>query len=83
MHQPSGDREFLQTADRLLRGEARWTAGQILKGVWAKDVGDLRRGTRLNFKNTPDNSGPCLRSRAFRTYLFTFEGNPSTLNRAA
>ena len=50
-----GDREFLRLVEHELRGPAREAAETILRQVRSRYPGDLERGQRLNFKNSPDN----------------------------
>lgn len=50
-----GDREFLGMVGRELQGHPREAAERILQEVRARYPGDLQRGQRSNFKNTPDN----------------------------
>jgi hypothetical protein len=54
-HLGPGDREFLRLVEAALAGEAREAAGKLLQAVRAQDAGDLKRGGRNNFSNTPDN----------------------------
>jgi hypothetical protein len=51
-----GDREFLCLAEKELSGEAQEAAIDLLRKVRSKWPGDLKRGKRNNFSNTPDNS---------------------------
>lgn len=50
-----GDREFLGLVERSLYGNAKLAAIEILESVRSRWPGDLQRGKRSNFKNTPDN----------------------------
>lgn len=50
-----GDTEYLRLVDNVLRGDAQAAAVRILEEVRQRYPGDLRRGKRSNFKNTPDN----------------------------
>lgn len=50
-----GDREFLSLAERELRGEAQEAAVDLIREVRKRWAGDLKRGERNNFSNTPDN----------------------------
>jgi hypothetical protein len=54
-HYGPGDREFLQLVEAELTAEAREAARELLRAVRAQDPGDLKRGGRNNFSNTPDN----------------------------
>jgi hypothetical protein len=54
-HLGPGDREFLQLVEAELAGEAREMARELLRAIRAQDAGDLKRGGRNNFSNTPDN----------------------------
>jgi hypothetical protein len=50
-----GDREYLALVRTELRGEAREAAEHLLDAIRKKSPGDLKRGLRNNFSNTPDN----------------------------
>ena len=50
-----GDKEFVQLVRDQLRGDAQVAALNILQEVRNVYPGDLKRGQRSNFKNTPDN----------------------------
>jgi hypothetical protein len=50
-----GDKEFRYLVDVHLKGEARETAHTLLTKVRETSHGDLKRGERNNFSNTPDN----------------------------
>lgn len=50
-----GDQKFLSLAARLLSREMHSTAKALLTGVRLQSPGDLKRGEKNNFSNTPDN----------------------------
>lgn len=50
-----GDREFRSLAERELHGEAQEAAIDLIHEVRRRWGGDLKRGERNNFSNTPDN----------------------------
>jgi hypothetical protein len=50
-----GDRQFLQIAKSALTGNSLKAAQKLLEGVRSTNPGDLKKGKRLNFSNTPDN----------------------------
>jgi hypothetical protein len=50
-----GDREFLALAEGELQGDAQETAVDLIREIRKKWPGDLKRGERNNFSNTPDN----------------------------
>lgn len=53
--QGPGDKDFRYLVDVLLKGEAREAAQDLLTKVRRASPGDLKRGERNNFSNTPDN----------------------------
>ena len=50
-----GDKDFLALVEKSMIGPAKTAAFDILKAVRNTEPGDLKRGQRLNFTNTPDN----------------------------
>ena len=50
-----GDKDFRYLVDVHLKGEAREAAHTLLSKVREASPGDLKRGERNNFSNTPDN----------------------------
>lgn len=72
-----GDTEFLQLVERELRGEAREAAEAILREVRSRYPGDLERGLRLNFKNTPDNFWYIIVQPRVQGLSITVRGVPS------
>ncbi|WP_256807003.1 hypothetical protein [Bradyrhizobium sp. Bra64] len=53
--QGPGDKDFRYLVDVHLKGEAREAAHTLLTKVREVSPGDLKRGERNNFSNTPDN----------------------------
>ena len=51
----SGDQEFIALVDVMLTGEANLAAKQLLSSVRGRHSGDLKKGLRNNFSETPDN----------------------------
>lgn len=51
----TGDTEFLHLTERLLLGDMKLAAKELLTQVRLKSAGDLKRGKSRNFSNTPDN----------------------------
>ena len=54
-HFGPGDREFIMLVESELTGEAQEVAMDLLRALRKKEPGDLKRGERNNFSNTPDN----------------------------
>ncbi len=72
-----GDREFLHLVERELRGPVREAAEAILRTVRARYPGDLQRGLRLNFKNTPDNFWYVIVQPRAQGLSITVRGSPA------
>jgi hypothetical protein len=80
-----GDLEFLDQVARSLKGEAKLVAETLLKKVREKSPGDLKRGERLNFSNTPDNFWYVIVQPRVQALSITVRGlperfEPSTLD---
>ena len=71
-----GDREFLSLAEKELSGEAQEAAIGLLRQVRSKWPGDLKRGERNEFSNTPDNSWDVLVQPRAQTLSITLRGAP-------
>jgi hypothetical protein len=71
-----GDREFIQLVEQELVGEARQAALAILVAVRGRSPGDLQRGQRNNFKNTPDNFWYVIVQPRVRALSITVRGVP-------
>lgn len=74
---PTGDSEYLGVVRRELRGPARQAAEQILAEVRKRYPGDLQRGQRLNFKDTPDNFWYVVVQPRVQSLSITVRGAPS------
>lgn len=71
-----GDREFLGHVNRLLEGNAREAAELILQEIRARYPGDLQKGKRRNFKNTPDNFWYVVVQPRVQSLSITVRGAP-------
>lgn len=71
-----GDTEFLQLVERDLRGDARAAAEAVLREVRSRYPGDLERGLRQNFKNTPDNFWYVIIQPRKQSLSITVRGEP-------
>lgn len=72
----TGDREFLNLIDRRLTGQPLQAAKQLLRAVRSAVAGDLQRGKRLNFKNTPDNFWYVVVQPTAQSLSVTVRGQP-------
>lgn len=72
----SGDREFLSLVERELNGVAQEAAKRILSEVRQRYPGDLQRGQRHNFKNTPDNFWYVIVQPRAQSLSITVRGAP-------
>lgn len=73
-----GDREFLRVVSDL-PSPAREAAHQLLARVRAYAPGDLKRGERLNFSETPDNFWYVVVQPRAGDLSITVRGAPNTL----
>lgn len=71
-----GDREFLRMAERELRGEAQEVAVDLLREVRRRSAGDLKRGLKNNFSNTPDNFWYVIVQPREQALSITVRGKP-------
>jgi hypothetical protein len=71
-----GDREFIELASRELEGEARKVAEEILRQVRIRSAGDLLRGQRNNFSNSPDNFWYVIIQPRAQALSITVRGEP-------
>ncbi|MBA1157934.1 hypothetical protein [Microvirga mediterraneensis] len=71
-----GDQEFLSLVRSELMGEAKEAAEQILRAVRSRYPGDLEKGLRLNFKNTPDNFWYVIVQPRVQSLSITVRGVP-------
>jgi hypothetical protein len=76
LHHGPGDREFIQLVEQELVGEARQAALAVLKAVRGRSPGDLQRGQRNNFKNTPDNFWYVIVQPRVQALSITVRGDP-------
>lgn len=72
----TGDREFLRLVDGRLSGPACEAAKELLRRVRREEAGDLERGKRLNFKNTPDNFWYVIVQPTVQALSVTVRGEP-------
>lgn len=72
----SGDREYRTLVDMHLKGEAREVAHEILTKVRQTRPGDLKRGERNNFSNTPDNFWYVIVQPRTQCLSITVRGEP-------
>lgn len=71
-----GDQDFLRLVRSELTGKAKEAAEQILREVRSRHPGDLERGQRLNFKNTPDNFWYVIVQPRVQSLSITVRGIP-------
>jgi hypothetical protein len=71
-----GDREFLGLAERELRGEAQEAAVDLIREIRRRWPGDLKRGERNNFSNTPDNFWYVIVQPRAQSLSITVRGAP-------
>ena len=79
----SGDREFLSLVERQLTGEAKDAAQKVLAEVRKKHPGDLKRGQRNNFSETPDNFWYVIVQPRNQTLSITIRGLPDRFRSSA
>lgn len=72
-----GDREFVSLVKRELNGHPREAALRILDEIRSRHPGDLQRGKRSNFKNTPDNFWYVIVQPRAQSLSITVRGRPS------
>jgi hypothetical protein len=71
-----GDHEFLSMVERELRGEAQEVAVDLIREVRKRSAGDLKRGQRNNFSNTPDNFWYVIVQPREQALSITVRGKP-------
>jgi hypothetical protein len=71
-----GDNEFLALAETELQGEAQEVAIDLIRAVRSKWAGDLKRGQRNNFSNTPDNFFYVIIQPRVQALSITVRGSP-------
>jgi hypothetical protein len=71
-----GDREFLSLVERELQGEAQEAAVDLIRAVRRKWPGDLKRGERNNFSNSPDNFWYVIVQPRVQALSITLRGAP-------
>lgn len=71
-----GDQEFLALAERELHGDALTLAERLLHEVRERWPGDLQRGARNNFSNTPDNFWYVIIQPRVQGLSITIRGRP-------
>ena len=74
--QGEGDREYRSLVDVHLKGEAREVAHELLTKVREDSPGDLKRGERNNFSNTPDNFWYVIVQPRTQALSITVRGEP-------
>jgi hypothetical protein len=72
----AGDREFLGLVERELRGEAQEAAVDLIREIRKRWPGDLKRGERNNFSNTPDNFWYVIVQPRVQSLSVTVRGAP-------
>jgi hypothetical protein len=72
-----GDREFVHLTETELRGEAKEAAIDLIREVRRRWPGDLKRGERNNFSNTPDNFWYVIVQPRVQALSITIRGVPS------
>lgn len=72
-----GDREFLDLVERELRGEAKKAAEDLIREIRRRWPGDLKRGERNNFSNTPDNFWYVIVQPRTQALSITVRGAPN------
>jgi hypothetical protein len=73
-----GDREYRTLVDMHLKGEAREVAHDILTKIREIGPGDLKRGERNNFSNTPNNFWYVIVQPRTQCLSITVRGEPET-----
>lgn len=76
----AGDLEFLSLVEKRLRGTAASAAKELLRRIRGREAGDLQRGQRLNFKNTPDNFWYVIVQPTVQALSITVRGRPSSFD---
>ena len=71
-----GDEEYLALVRSKLHGPAREAAEMILREVRSRNPGDLIRGKRHNFSNTPDNFWYVIVQPTSQSLSITVRGKP-------
>jgi len=71
-----GDMEFLNLAETELKGEAQEAAVDLIRAVRHKWAGDLKRGERNKFSNTPDNFWYVIVQPRVQALSVTVRGRP-------
>jgi len=72
-----GDNQFLKLVDSELRGEANMVAKRLLQKVRDIWPGDLKKGIRNNFSNTPDNFWYVVVQPRVQELSITVRGRPT------
>jgi hypothetical protein len=75
-----GDREFFGLAEAELQGEAQKAAIDLIREVRRNWPGDLIRGQRNNFSNTPDNFWYVIVQPRAQALSITVRGTPKHLH---
>jgi hypothetical protein len=78
-----GDRDFLRLVEAELMGAPKQAAIEVLKAVRSTEAGDLKRGQRLNFKNTPDNFWYVIVQPRAQSLSITVRGLPERFQPSA
>jgi len=73
-----GDREYRTLVDMHLKGEAREVAHEILTKIREASPGDLKRGERNNFSNSPSNFWYVIVQPRTQCLSITVRGEPET-----
>lgn len=73
-----GDCEYRTLVDMHLKGEAREVAHEVLTKIRETRPGDLKRGERNNFSNTPDNFWYVIVQPRTQCLSITVRGEPDT-----
>ncbi len=76
-----GDQEFLRNTN-LLDTAPKTAARKLLDGVRSRSPGDLQRGKRRNFKNTPDNFWYVIVQPQAQALSITVRGRPARFGRS-
>jgi hypothetical protein len=71
-----GDREYMSLVERELSGEAQEVAVDLLREIRLESPGDLKRGERNNFSNTPDNFWYVIVQPRVQALSITVRGAP-------
>ena len=75
-----GDTEFMLLSEDLLKGEAQEAAVDLIRGVRQRWPGDLKKGERNNFSNTPDNYWYVIVQPRVQSLSITIRGEPKRFN---